>query len=300
METTLFLMAVIVAVRGGVRYLRSVASVEEVGETGERKTWESVKQTANKAETAAHEALRAKINRGVAALGAPSPMKGIVVSFRALETAIKAIAEWKDEANKLNRDSDYSQIRVTACALPLSPAAYRALDSLSPETIRGLRPIQIGQLAMVSLSDELDGLRAAWKSADVAKMRESMGNLKGYSALLDPEGAKRLEALRVEAAEVARKVTKAQKDLGQSAALIADNMAAFAPNMTASVDAMQFSIASSLESFEESVDSGAVANMVAQTAVIVDCEDMQVPDVENMPRKSTVEFPAGMIPDAAE
>jgi len=297
METTLFLMAVIVAVKGGVKYLRSVASVEEMGETGEKKTWESIKQTANKAETAAHEALRAKINRGVAALGAPSPMKGIVVSFRALETAIKAIAEWKDEANKLNRDSDYSQIRVTACALPLSPAAYRALDSLSPETIRGLRPIQIGQLAMVSLSEELDGLRAAWKAADVAAMRESMGNLKGYSALLDPEGSKRLEALRTEAAEAARKITKAQKDLGQNARIIADNLPSDA---VASVDAMQFAIASSLESFEESVDSGAVANMVAQTAVIVDCEDMQVPDVENMPRKSTVEFPAGMIPDAAE
>lgn len=297
METTLFLMAVIVAVKGGVKYFRSVASVEEVGEAGEKKTWESVKQTANKAETAAHEALRAKINRGVQSLGAPSPMKGIVVSFRALERAITAITEWKAEAARLNKDSEYSQIRVTACALPLSPAAYRALDSLSPETIKGLRPIQIGELALVSLSEELDGLRAAWKSADVAAMRESMGNLKGYSALLDPEGSKRLEALRTEAAEAARKITKAQKDLGQNARIIADNLPSDA---VASVDAMQFAIASSLESFEESVDSGAVANMVAQTAVIVDCEDMQVPDVENMPRKSTVEFPAGMIPDAAE
>jgi hypothetical protein len=61
--------------------------------------------------------------------------------------------------------------------------------------------------------------------------------------------------------------------------------------MTASVDAMQFALAASLDSFEDSSDSGAVANQIAQTAVIVDCESIVVPDAENMPRKSTVEFP---------
>lgn len=189
--------------RGGQIYKRkndqTIEHHKSNPEHREKITWESERIIADKKEYDASVSLRHRCLYAVRMLGRPSAL-GILISADRMGEIDEELEKWKKEIDEFNKKAKHCVIENFVMKFSISGDNTDVL-----------------KMMLRDLGDLLNDLTVAMNQADPKSIREVITKLKNFDELLPSITAKTVDTAIEGARELAKSITKAQRELKNAA-----------------------------------------------------------------------------------
>jgi hypothetical protein len=189
--------------RGGLSYRRkndkTIEDSKSNPEHREKITWESERIIADKEEYDAAVSLRSKCLYAVRKLGRPTAV-GILISADRINEIDEELAKWKTETDEFNGKAKHCEVENFIMKFYISGDNTEVL-----------------KMMLRDLGELLNDLTVAMSKADPKSIREVIVKLKNFDELLPDVTAKVVGTAIEGARELARNISKAQRELKNAA-----------------------------------------------------------------------------------